>query len=70
MPFLSSVEEDVVGSDNIRRAMIELFYELHKHQEANGGSLLKKRQASPALRDKQTLGVIAPIVDADSENLL
>jgi hypothetical protein len=66
---LASKEDDVVDrADSIRRALIELFYELNNSQEKDGKSLLKTRSAS--LRDKESLAVLTSMVDPDGDNLL
>jgi hypothetical protein len=68
------LEDDIAGgSDNIKRALVELFYELHKQQEKLGGSLFKviKSSISTMVREPaQSFSVIAPTVDADADNLL
>ena len=58
----------VDSADSIRRALIELFYELNKSQEKDGKSLLKTRSAS--LRDKESLAVLTSMVDPDGDTLL
>jgi hypothetical protein len=66
---LASKEDDVVDrADSIRRALIELFYELHKSQEKDGKSLLKTRSA--ALGDKESLAGLTSMVDPDVDTLL
>jgi hypothetical protein len=67
--LFASKEDDVVDrADSIRRALIELFYELNKSQEKDGKSLLKTRSAS--LRDKESLAVLTSMVDPDADTLL
>jgi ubiquitin C-terminal hydrolase len=66
---LASKEDDVVDrADSIRRALIELFYELNKSQEKDGKSLLKTRSAS--LRDKESLAVLTSMASPDVDTLL
>ena len=65
-----SAEEDAEGTEDVKRALLGLYCKLSKRRKSNGGSLVKTVQASPVSLDKQAVGVITQVLDADSENLL
>ena len=72
MLFLYLDDDIVGGTDSIKRALIQFFFELNKQQEKDGRPFLKRNQATTALRDKeQALSVLATsMVDADMDSLL
>jgi hypothetical protein len=68
--FLHFPEDDIVdGTDKIKRALLEIFYELNKKQ-GEGGSLLKKLAISTVRENEQPTSVVTSMVDPNEDTFL
>jgi hypothetical protein len=60
----------VDGTDKVKRALLEIFYQLEKQQRDDGISLLRPNKVA-SLRDKeQALSVTTSMVDPSEDTFL
>jgi hypothetical protein len=69
-PSSGVCEDDIVdGTDKIKRALLEIFYELNK-QRGEGGSLLKKLATSAVRENEPPTSVVTSMVDPNEDTFL
>lgn len=68
----SLIEDDIEeGTEKVKRAILEVFYELNK-QRGGGVSLLKKINSVvvPLIREKEPISLLTSMVDPNEDTVL